>query len=405
MSIWQSMRIAGRALRVNALRSLLTMLGVIIGVAAVITTISIGNGASEQVTRRFKAMGTNLLVINPGKTVTGGVVSAADRVVSLTREDAEALKDLPAVAAVAPEVGKSIQVTYGNRNTVSNITGTTPEFASARNYNIDRGRFVTDADVISGRCVAVLGQDAVNILFGNADPLGRAIRINKVEYEVVGILQTKGIGGNENRDDLIIVPITTAQKRLMGPSGSNLRTINVAAISADRIGDAEDQVRTLLRVRHRLDASKPDDFELKSQSDLVEASESASATFTVLLTGIAAVSLFVGGIGIMNIMLVSVTERTREIGIRMAFGAQRRIVMRQFVIEAVVLGMIGGVIGVMVGALASWGVSRWAGWVTLLSPEAIAMAFAFAVVVGLFFGIYPARKASRLNPIDALRYE
>ncbi|MBI3732529.1 MAG: ABC transporter permease [Chloroflexi bacterium] len=402
MNLWESLRVAWGALASNKLRALLTMLGVIIGVAAVISMVAIGAGAQERVARQFKALGTNLLFVQPGKAKQAGVVGAAGSV-PLTEEDAWAIAEVSSVRAVAPETGKDFQVTYANKNTNTRITGTTPEFAAIRNFEVARGRFLIPSDLENGRTVAVLGAAITPILFGEADPLGETVRINKIEFTLVGVLAAKGVAGGENRDDQIIVPLTTAQKRLFG--SANLRLISVQAASPEAMDDAALDVTAILRRRHRLAATQSNDFEMRNQADLLSAAEQASGAFTMLLGSVAAVSLLVGGIGIMNIMLVSVSERTHEIGLRKAVGAKRRDILAQFLVEAIVLSMSGGLVGIAAGIGLSQAISDMAGWATLVSHDSILLAFGFSVAIGLFFGLYPARRAALLSPMDALRYE
>ena len=390
------------SLRSQPLRSILTMLGIIIGVAAVITTVAIGSGAQQQVTSRIAALGTNLLIVQPARPQFGAGQSAARP--TLTLDDVEALVDLPApVAAVAPEVRSSSSVVAGRNSATFQIVGTTGGFLDARGYRIATGRMLAPLEEEIGAKVAVLGSEAATALFGPLDPLGEVVRVGSVEFEVIGVLAAKGVSGAENRDDTIVVPAATALRTVVG--GRTIQRIYVAARSPGEMDEVSDLIKEALRRQRRLTADRADDFEVANQQDLLEASSSVAETFTLLLAGIAAISLLVGGIGVMNIMLVSVTERTREIGIRKAVGATRSAILWQFLIEALALSLAGGMIGIGVGVGSARAVSTAAGWPTVVSAESVALAFLVALGVGLFFGLYPARRAASMSPLDALRHE
>ena len=395
------------ALRANKLRSLLTMLGIVIGVAAVIAMVALGTGAQKAVKERITALGTTLITIRPGQQRGMGAVVIADQQTKLTMRDAAAIEDrAPNVIAVQPEMSRTFQVTYLNRNTSTQIVGTTPNYLEVRKYRVQFGRMFTRAEDEGKQRVAVVGPAVVTALGLEAPEalLGESIRIRGIQFNVVGILESKGQAmGFMNPDDQILIPLNTARFRVHG--SDRLRSISVLAISEDKIPEAMADVQKVLRREHRLRQSQPDDFQMNSQADFLTTLGETTQVFTFLLSGIAAVSLLVGGIGIMNIMLVSVTERTREIGIRKALGATRRNVLLQFLIEALVLCCMGGVIGILVGSIGAFVMSRTAGWNTQVSPGAIGLAFAFSAIVGILFGVWPARRAAVLDPIVALRYE
>jgi putative ABC transport system permease protein len=397
------------ALRRNKLRAALTMLGIIIGVAAVIAMVSIGQGASAAVQAQIRSLGTNLLMVIPGATTAAGVRSGWGGVSTLTVSDARAIeRECSAVAAVTYLRRQVVQVVHAEQNWSTVAQGTTVSFPVVREWGIARGRFFTEREEEAAARVAVLGQTVVDQLFGaGQDPLGATIRIRNVPFEVIGVLEAKGqTTWGQDQDDVVIVPFSTAERRLFGTQLFNfVDMIFASARSTADIPEAAQEIRALLRERHRIPAGEDDDFTVRSLDDMARASESASRVMTNLLFAVASISLIVGGIGIMNILLVSVTERTREIGLRMAVGAKARHILLQFLMEAIVLSVIGGCAGIVVGLIASVLVSSLGGWPTLLSPLAIVGALAFSAAVGIFFGYYPAWKASRLEPIAALRYE
>ena len=401
-------RISLRALRVNKMRSALTMLGIIIGVGAVIAMLAVGTGASRKIAEQIASMGSNLLIILPGSTTSGGVRMGAGTQPTLTLMDAEAIqKESSAVAQVAPVHNGVAQVVYRHQNWSTGVTGTTPSMLEVRDWPLASGRPFTQQDVKSATKVCLLGQTVVDNLFGGMDPLGQIVRIKKIPFTVIGVLATKGQSAQgQDQDDTIYVPVTTAQKKLFGTSFPGMvRTIMVQAKSAEDLGPAEKQINELLRQRHHIGPKQDNDFTVRNLTQIMQTAEQSSKVMTLLLGAIASVSLLVGGIGIMNIMLVSVTERTREIGIRMAVGAKTWDIRLQFIIEALTLSLIGGVAGIIIGVSGSKILSSLAGWPTIVSPLSVVMAFGFSGLVGIFFGFYPAYKASNLNPIDALRFE
>ncbi len=394
-----------QALTRNRLRSGLTMLGIVIGVAAVIATLAIGQGARASVQAQIRALGANTIMIIPGTVTAGGARGGMGSISTMTLDDAVAIKrECPAIEAVAPSVRTVAQVVYGNTNWGSQIQGTTPDFVDIRMWPVDNGVFITESDVRGAAKVCVLGQSVVRELFGDADPVGAMVRIKDIPFRVVGTMTTKGgasFGGDQ--DDVVFIPITAAQRKLMGITHVN--SISASAVSERAVDQAVNQVTETLRTRHRIRPGDNDDFFIRTQLEMASTAEATSKIMTTLLASVAAVSLLVGGIGIMNIMLVSVTERTREIGIRRALGARKRDILLQFLIEASFLSLTGGALGVAIGALAAGAISSLARWPTLVQPTAVIVAFGFASLVGLFFGFYPARRASRLDPIEALRYE
>ncbi len=408
INIPSTFKISLRALRVNKMRSGLTMLGIIIGVGAVIAMVAVGAGASRKIAEQISSMGSNLLIILPGATTSGGVRMGAGTQPTLTMGDAEAIvRECPAVEAVAPNHNGVAQVMFGHMNWSTGVQGTTPALLTIREWDLTAGRPFTIQDVKSATKVAVLGQTVVENLFGDEDPVGKSIRIQNLPFTVVGVLDRKGQDARgHDQDDTIMIPITTAQKKLFGTQFPGMvRIITVKARSAEDLAAAERQINELLRQRHRIGPKKDSDFTVRNLTQLMQAREESSKVMTLLLGAIASVSMLVGGIGIMNIMLVSVTERTREIGIRMAIGAKTWDIRLQFIIEALTLSLIGGIIGIIVGVSTAMVLSSFSGWATVVSPLSIVLAFGFSGVIGIFFGFYPAYKASLLNPIDALRYE
>jgi putative ABC transport system permease protein len=410
VNILAGARIAVRALRVNKLRSILTMLGIIMGVAAVIAMISVGSGAQARIAEQIQSLGASMLVVLSGSSTSGGVRLGAGSQLTITEEDAWAIKrEIPSVEAAAPTMRGSAQVVWGNLNWSTQIQGTTPEFFEARDWPVAAGQAFAQEAVDGATKVAVLGETVARNLFADSDPIGQVIRIKKVPFTVVGILGKKGqTTWGQDQDDVILVPLSTAKRKLLGVSQANARSVGAISVKVregEDMKDAETQTRELLRQRHRLQPYQDDDFNIRNLAEYAAAQEESSRVMTILLAAIASVSLLVGGIGIMNIMLVSVTERTREIGLRMAVGARGRDILMQFLVEAVTLSLIGGTIGVVVGLVTSYTIPYFAGWRTLVRPEAIVIAFGFAAAIGIFFGFYPARKAASLNPIEALRYE
>jgi putative ABC transport system permease protein len=410
VNVWQSVRIATRALRVNKLRSALTMLGIIIGVSAVIAMVGVGAGAQARVAEQIQSLGSNLIIALSGSVTSGGLRLGTGSQLTISEDDAHAIaREVPAVQVAAPSVRGVAQVVYGNLNWSTAIQGVTPDYLEAREWPIVDGRQISQEDVDGATKVALLGQTTALNLFGESEPLGQIIRIKKVPFTVLGLLSRKGQNSwGQDQDDVIMIPLSTAKKKVLGTSQANPRSVGAISIKirpGEDMPEAENQIRALLRQRHRLQPFQDDDFWLRNLSEVLQTQEESSRVMTYLLAAIASVSLLVGGIGIMNIMLVSVTERTREIGLRMAVGARRRHILLQFLIEAVTLSLIGGIIGIAVGVGGSRAISYFAEWRTLIAPEAIVVAFGFAAGIGIFFGFYPARKASRLDPIEALRYE
>ena len=390
------------------MRSALTMLGIIIGVGAVIAMLAVGTGASRKIAEQISSMGSNLLIILPGSTTSGGVRMGAGTQPTLSMDDAEAiLRESPAVADVAPVLNGVAQVVYSHQNWSTGIIGTTPSMLTVRDWPLSAGRSFTDQDVKSATKVCLLGQTVVDNLFGDMNPVGQVVRIKMIPFTVIGVLAVKGQSAmGQDQDDTIYVPVTTAQKKLFGTSFPGMvRIIMVKAKSTEDLGPAEKEINELLRQRHHIGQKQENDFTVRNLTQIMQTAEQSTKVMTLLLGAIASVSLLVGGIGIMNIMLVSVTERTREIGIRMAVGAKTWDIRLQFIIEALTLSLIGGIAGIVLGVSGSKILSALAGWATVVSPLSIVLAFGFSGLVGIFFGFYPAYKASLLNPIDALRFE
>ncbi len=410
MGVLASVRIALRALGVNRLRSVLTMLGIIIGVGAVIAMVAVGSGATARIADQIRSIGSNVIIVLSGSVTSGGIRLGHGASMRLTEDDAKAIAlDCPAVELVSPSVRGTRQVVFGNTNWSTVIQGTAPEFLEIRDFAVISGRPFTSQDVDAAAKVALVGRTVVDNLFGDADPVGQIIRIKNVPFTVLGTLSPKGQSPfGQDQDDIILIPISTAKKKVLGVSQANARSVGAIMVKTRgqaQMKEAEEQIVNLLRQRHRLQPGEDDDFQVRNLSEVFAAQEESARVMAILLGAIASVSLLVGGIGIMNIMLVSVTERTREIGLRLAVGARARDILAQFLIEAVTLSLIGGLIGIALGVTASAVISYLAEWSTLLSAGAILLAFVFSAFVGVFFGYYPARKAAFLDPIEALRYE
>jgi putative ABC transport system permease protein len=403
---WESVLIAFEGLKANKLRAILTMLGIIIGVGAVVAMVSLGLGVQQKVQNSIAGLGSNLLIVTPGSnSPSGGVRLAAGSNITLTKQDGKAIsQQVSGINAVAPAVSQQFQIIYGNQNWKTSVQGTTPEFLAIRNFEVASGTFFSTSDEDTRARVAVIGETVATNLFGGVSPVGQTIRIGQAPFRVIGVLGSKGQSSmGSDQDDVVIVPLTTAQERLMGIS--YVHNINIQVESDEIMDKVQEDVATLLRSRHHLAQNTTDDFTVRNLTSLMTTMKETTGTLTLFLGSVAAISLLVGGIGIMNIMLVSVTERTREIGIRKALGATYKNILLQFIIEAVVIGVTGGLLGIFLGVLGARIVSLVAGWNTVISYIAIFGAFTISVMIGLFFGIYPARKAALLDPIDALRYE
>ncbi|MFC2154946.1 ABC transporter permease [Acidobacteriota bacterium] len=405
MKLSGTIQISFTALNRNKMRSFLTALGIIIGVGAVIAMVSIGQGAKQAVEERFESFGTNLLFLRPGSSSFRGRSSGFGSNTTLSAEDAEAITErCDAVQNVSPSVSTRAQVVYGNKNWNTNINGTGDKYPQIRNWEIAEGSFFGPNHIRSSAKVCILGNDVYQNLFEGDYAIGKIIRIKKIPFRIIGVLKSKGqSGGWYNQDDTIMAPFTTVQKRLLGIT--HISSVDISAVSAAKTAEATQQVTELLRRRHKIAPGSEDDFNIRDMTEIAEGAAASTDIMTNLLGGIALVSLIVGGIGIMNIMLVSVTERIREIGIRMSVGAREVDILLQFLTEAIVLSVMGGLVGVGAGVLASKLIAQFGGWTTLISLTSIIMAFLFSGTVGVFFGFYPARKASKLDPIEALRYE
>lgn len=402
MLLWKVIQIAFRGIAANKMRSFLTMLGIIIGVAAIIAMISIGEGAKKQVTESIQSFGTNLLRVRPGAARLRHVRTGA--VETLTTGDAEALKrSIPHINHVAPEVRNMAQVKYGNKNATTSIIGTVPVYIGVNNFTISKGSFFDERDVKLIKKTAVLGNTVKQDLFGEGVAVGKYIKIKGVNFLVTGLTEPKGQTSWWDPDDQIFIPISTSQKRMFRQD--HVDNIYVQVDSQEYIQEVKDAAERLLMIRHRIPDGAEPDFNIRDYSEFLTTLQETSRTFTILLGSIAAVSLLVGGIGVMNIMIVSVTERTREIGIRMAVGARRRDILRQFLIEALVITVLGGMVGIALGVLISYGVFWFGAWDTVITTSSVLLAFLFSVIVGVVFGLYPARKAASMKPIEALRYE
>jgi putative ABC transport system permease protein len=407
MNAWLIVQLALRALLRNKIRTALTMLGIVIGIASVITMVAIGQGASSLIQDQINSMGRNLLMILPGAATTGGVFWGAGSVQTLTPEDGEAIaREIHSVRSVAPIVRTRGQLVYGSQNWSAQVQGTSPAFMDVRDWDIDEGGFFTEQDVFSANKVCVLGRTAVDALFQGESPLQQTIRVRNFPFRVVGVLSRKGTNAmGQDQDDIVIAPWTTVKRVLQGSSFNNVDQLLVTATSARAMDDASEQITALLRQRHRLGERDESDFRIMAMSEMASAVTQTSTVMTLLLAIIASISLIVGGIGIMNIMLVSVVERTREIGLRMAVGARRRDILLQFLVEAIALAVSAGLIGMALGIGAAEIVSKTLRWPSLVTPQSVGVAIAFSCAVGIFFGFYPAMRASRLDPIEALRYE
>ena len=397
--------IALRALRRNKMRSVLTALGIIIGVGAVVAMVAVGNGAQAKIESQVAALGQNLLIVFAGNRKSGGVNSGLGTASSLTLEDAAAIaREALDVVAVSPEISTTAQVIANGRNWSTNILGESPSYLQIREWELSTGAMFSDRDVRAASKVDVIGHKTANQLFGPINPVGQTVRVKNIPFVIIGLLTSKGAGmGGNDQDDRLVIPYTTAMKRVTGDK--TLRSLNVQVSSAERMTRAQDAITGLLRQRHRLAPGKENDYNILNQKEIADTVGNVTHIITLMLGSIAGMSLVVGGIGIMNIMLVSVTERTREIGIRIAVGAQGADIMLQFLIEAITLSLFGGAIGVLVGIGASQLTAVFAGFDAIVSTDSIVLAFSVSFAIGVFFGIYPARKASKLNPIDALRYE
>jgi putative ABC transport system permease protein len=405
-----NLSIALQALKVNKLRSGLTMLGIIIGVAAVIVMIAVGSGAQARVKEQIAGLGSNLMILWAGSVTTAGVRGGTGTAQTLVEEDAWAvMREIAEVQVAAPTQRGSGQIVWGNANWLASIIGATPEYFEARDWGLVTGRLFEAGEMSGAGKVAIIGQTVARELFGDGDPVDQIIRVRGVPFTVIGLLERKGQSMmGQDQDDIVIIPLNTARNKIFGALQGRIGRVSSIFIKTKDGADmkeAEDKVRELLRQRHRLTGNTPDDFSLRNLTEILQAQEAASKIMAVLLAAVASISLLVGGIGIMNIMLVSVTERTREIGLRLAVGARGKDILSQFLVEAITLSTIGGLIGILLGGLGTWLVAELAAWPVQLSVLSIALAVGFSAVIGIFFGYYPARKASSMQPIQALRYE
>lgn len=408
ISFVETCRVSFRAIVSNKMRSGLAMLGIVIGVGAVIAMLALGAGATFQIKSVMSSMGSNLLTIRPGTVTSGGIRMGAGSIPSLTFSDAMAIREeCPSVEEVLAQYSGTAQVVYGNQNWSTQISGVNEGVFVVNDWQLKSGRPFMDQDIRSAAKVAILGTTVAEELFGYSDPVGETIRIKNIPFQVIGVLESKGESSwGRDQDDVVMVPVTTAQKRLFGmPRPDMVSSITVKVKSEDLMDRAQEEVTLLLRQRHKISNPQDDDFTVRNMQQAMEAAQESMKVMSLLLGSIASVSLLVGGIGIMNVMLVSVTERTREIGIRMAVGATSKDIMLQFLVESGMLSMTGGAVGVFLGALLSYVLSQAFSWETVVLPGSVALSFGFSAMVGIVFGLYPAYKASLLNPIEALRYE
>ena len=410
MNFFSALRSAFRALAANTLRSILTMLGIIIGVAAVITMIAVGRGATDRVQEQMKGLGSNIMLVMPGGLTQGGVRLGASTGQGLSEDDANAIaRDVPEVQVAAPSMRTGAQVIAGNTNWSTTIMGGTNDYLEAREWPLTSGRSFEAAEIQGSAKVALIGQTVAAQLFGDADPLDQVIRVKKVPVTIIGVLGKKGQNSlGQDQDDIVIVPLSSYRNRIQGGNAGKLKRIGVISVKVKEgqsMKLAEENIKDLLRQRMKVQPGGDEPFTIRNLTEILQAQEESSKVMTMLLAAVAGISLVIGGIGIMNIMLVSVTERTREIGLRMAVGARGKDILTQFLIEAVTLSLIGGAIGVLLGGVATWAVGQFAGWQVSMTLASIFLATGFSAFVGIFFGFYPARKASKLLPIQALRYE
>ena len=407
MNLWAIMKMSSRALGRNKLRSALTMLGIIIGVGAVIAMVSLGQGAQSMVLGQISGMGSNMLTVMPGNMTAGGASLGAGASSTLTADDVIAMqREIPTIAAASPSVGASGQMVFGNQNWFTRIQGTNEHFPQIRMWKVEQGEFFNEGHVRSSSRVIVLGSSVADKLFPGMDPIGQTIRVRNLAFHVIGVLAPKGqsvVG--QDQDDTAVMPYTTVQRKLLGQIIPSINQAMVSAISQQATAATQSQITELLRQRHKIPAGEPNDFTVRSNADAAQTFEQLSNIMTLLLGSIAGISLVVGGIGIMNIMLVSVTERTREIGLRMSVGARPSYIRMQFLTESVMLSLLGGAVGIVIGGTLAAVIANVLAWPTLVSGMAVFIAFAFSTGIGVFFGFYPAHKAAALDPIDALRYE
>jgi putative ABC transport system permease protein len=408
--VLSAMLVAFRALQVNKMRSALTMLGIVIGVAAVIATVAVGTGATQRIQQQIASIGSNIIIVIPGSLTSSGLRMGTGAAVTLSEGDARELAaQCPNVAIVAPVVRGGAQLVYENANWASIAMGITPEFLTIRDLSVAKGAPFTQHDVDAATKVVVLGQTVVDNLFGNVDPIGKTMRVKKVPFTVVGVLARKGQSPTgQDQDDIILLPLSTAKRKVLGIKSANADAVDAIMLQAannQQMQAAQDEAEALLRQRHHLQAGQDDDFSIRNMQEIFAAQESSSKVMSLMLAAVASVSLIVGGIGIMNIMLVSVRERTREIGLRQAVGAKTRDILTQFLVEAATLSIAGGIVGIALGVAASFVISRLADWQTVVGIGAVLLAVFFSALVGIGFGYYPARKAAYMDPIEALRYE